>query len=543
MKAMLQSQQEKTDVLFVHVPKFSSYYKPLDEFMYINYIPMGIFALCDILNKQGIASKIKHLGLEYLHDNTFSIAEYVQKHAIRIVAMSLHWHYQAYDVIKVARRIKAVSQETTIILGGFTASFFAHEIMRDYDVIDFIIAGDGERGLLELSQALREQQNDFSGIANCLYRKDGKVFDNGITYLADPVEFSEIEYANLSYLDHYENYRDYFKVPLFWLLNVSIQENMRRKISGATSTFPLMVGRGCNVNCSFCGGGQAAQKKICGRERAVFMPIKKVVDTMEQALEYGYESFLICFDPNPYDDGYYLELFEKVRQRKLSCGMGFESWGLPTKRFVEEFGKTFLKKTSYLALSPETNSEELRKLNKGFFYTNDELFRTMQHIEDEGIPMLIYLTMGLAGETSKHIDDNVEFAKALRKRFKCLSNILMLPIQLEPASPLYKDPESYGAITERQSFRDFYDYHKQPESNPYTYLGYVTQTLQEADGDMLQFQEYIHQERCQNFCFLPVKLFGRFVIPALSRFLCTMTHKRWIKRGFGKPPCERRTFQ
>ena len=37
------SQSSSIDVLFIHVPKLSNYYKPLDEFMFINFIPMGIF--------------------------------------------------------------------------------------------------------------------------------------------------------------------------------------------------------------------------------------------------------------------------------------------------------------------------------------------------------------------------------------------------------------------------------------------------------------------------------------------------------------------
>jgi hypothetical protein len=264
---------------------------------------------------------------------------------------------------------------------------------------------------------------------------------------------------------------------------------------------------------------------------------------MEQAITYGYESFIVCFDPHPADDDYFLELFAEVRRRQISCGMGFESWGLPTQRFIEAFGKTFVKDISYIALSPETSSEELRKLNKGFFYTNDELYRTMQTIEDECIPMIIYLTIGLAGETSEHINGNVEFSRYLRKRFTYLSSILMVPVQLEPASPVFEHPEKYHITTERTCFRDFYDYHQQPDSNPYTYLGYVTKALHEADGDIRKFHDFILNERCRKSCNIQFKLFGKFHIPALSRFICAMSHKKWIKMGFGTPPAVRRTFQ
>ena len=38
---------EQIDFLFVHVPKKSSFYKPLGEFMNITFMPMGIFAMSD----------------------------------------------------------------------------------------------------------------------------------------------------------------------------------------------------------------------------------------------------------------------------------------------------------------------------------------------------------------------------------------------------------------------------------------------------------------------------------------------------------------
>lgn len=540
---MSQNKKGCADFLFIHVPKFSSYYKPLDEFMFINYIPMGVFALCDILNKNAIVSKIKHLGLEYIKDNNFSIVDYVKENNIKVVALSLHWHYQAYDVIEVARRIKEASKETQIILGGITASLFSNEIMKNHEHIDFIVSGDGEKGMLELAKLLKEDRNEFNTVANCIYRIKDEIIDNGITYLADYSELENVDYANLSYLDHYEEYRDYFKLPMFWSLNSSVHDNIKKQVSGANSTFPLMVGRGCTVNCSFCGGGRDAQIKICKRSTPVFRPVINVVDTMEQALSYGYESFIICFDPYPNDDSYFVELFEEIRRREVSCGMGFECWGLPTKRFIEQFGETFDKKTSYIALSPESYSENVRKMNKGFFYTNDEMYKTMQYIDENEIPMLIYLTMGLPGETSKDLNDTEALSKDLRSKFKYLISVIVIPVQLEPGSPLFDEPEKYQAVTERKCFKDFYEYHKRPDSNPYSYLGYATQSLEEAECNIDKFGQYISNERCKKFCTFYIKLFGKFDVPALARIKCSLIHKRWLKIGFGKPPAERRTFK
>jgi hypothetical protein len=62
-----------------------------------------VFGLCDLVNKNGITAKIIHLGLEMIMDKNFSIVEYLRENRVKLVAMSLHWHYQAYDKFRNAR--------------------------------------------------------------------------------------------------------------------------------------------------------------------------------------------------------------------------------------------------------------------------------------------------------------------------------------------------------------------------------------------------------------------------------------------------------
>ena len=47
---------------FIHVPKFRSYYRPFGEFMCVNYMPMGLFSMAELLNRTGHPARIFHLG-------------------------------------------------------------------------------------------------------------------------------------------------------------------------------------------------------------------------------------------------------------------------------------------------------------------------------------------------------------------------------------------------------------------------------------------------------------------------------------------------
>jgi len=532
------------DVLLAHVPKRSSWYKPLDEFVSVNYIAMGLFGLCDLLNRDGHRSKIVHVGLETLLDPGFSVAEMVASRGAKIVGLTLHWHYQSYDVIDVAAKIKARNPEVKIVLGGFTATRFAAEILESHPQVDFVIRGDSEKGLLALAEAVKSGEQNLSSVPNCVWRRDGGVVDNGVSYVADGAALEGLSFADFGQLEHAVEYRTYFKAPFTWSVNGTMKENLQKKVGGASTVFPLMVGRGCPVNCSFCGGSRDAQLELCGRKHPYFFrPVNDVVDTMEQAIAFGYESFIVCFDPTPANDGYYVQLFEEVRRRKLTCGMGFEAWGLPTRRLVTEFGKTFVPALSYLALSPETGSEEMRKKNKGFFYTNEQFCEAMQWIEDEGIPSLVYLTIGLPGETTEHIAQTEAFSKMVKKRFRrSCASVILLPVQLEPASPMFEDPVKYGIVGDRKCFKDFHDFHARPDGNPYTHFGYVTDSLQEAGGCPKKFAAHLNEVRCDKFCIIGPKPFGRFLPNFLSRKLCSVHHKGWVKRGFGAAPQKRPTY-
>ena len=120
-------------------------------------MPLGLTAFSWLLKKNGFSSKILHLSIEELADPDFRIEEYIRSHDIKIVCMDLHWHPQAFRVIETATAVKQAASGCKIVLGGFTATLFAEEILRSHQAIDFIIKGDAEAPLLALIQALKDQ--------------------------------------------------------------------------------------------------------------------------------------------------------------------------------------------------------------------------------------------------------------------------------------------------------------------------------------------------------------------------------------------------
>jgi hypothetical protein len=120
------------DCLFVHCPKFNNYYRPIGEYIFVNYMPMGLLALADLLVREGYETEVVHLGVEWMEDQAFSLGAYIAQVKPRIVALSLFWHPQSYEVLEWARRIKEAFPEVFLLLGGLTASFYHREIMEQF---------------------------------------------------------------------------------------------------------------------------------------------------------------------------------------------------------------------------------------------------------------------------------------------------------------------------------------------------------------------------------------------------------------------------
>jgi radical SAM superfamily enzyme YgiQ (UPF0313 family) len=191
---------ERLDCLFLHVPKLRNYYRPIDQFIWINFLPMGLLGLADLLQRQGISTQIVHMGVEWIEDHHFSIFEYIKEKAPRIVAVSLHWHHQSFDVMEVVKKIKETFPQIYILLGGFTASFFHEEIMRNFDAVDGIIRGEAEIPILELANAILQGKEDLFSIPNLAWRRKGRVLVNPLSYVASERDLNNLSFTNFPLL-------------------------------------------------------------------------------------------------------------------------------------------------------------------------------------------------------------------------------------------------------------------------------------------------------------------------------------------------------
>ncbi|MCP4576012.1 MAG: radical SAM protein [Deltaproteobacteria bacterium] len=490
--------KETIDLLFVHVPKFSDYYRPYGKYMTVNLLPMGTWVLADLAVRHGYETKILHLGMEWIETGKFSALPYLENKEVRVVAIPLHWHQQSYDAIEAAKEIKKARPEIFIVLGGDTAGFFNQEILSKFQQIDAVICGDAETPLPALMDALKYGK-DLHTVPNLSWRHESEIRENPLSYVASVQDLELASYANLELLKDGKTYMRRMGMPFVWSKGISREKN-RKHFHLGLSMFFLNIGRGCQGNCTWCGGGSMAQRRVNGRTGVIFRSAEKVMETAAEAAALGYKMIHIAFDPGKEAEEYYMELFLLFRKNGLRLRCYFESFSLPSDSFLQAFAKTFDPAGSVIAVSPESGDEQIRRHNKSFSFSNNALMKTISLAEKLGIRIDMFFSMGIPGETYSNLARTAALRRQVRRNFRNIVRIWTSPLSMEPASPWYCEPAAFGIVSERRSFVDYYNAGSPDGGGPGYYIPDFKGNGHNLDA--VAFERLLRKAKCRDHCSL-----------------------------------------
>jgi len=462
---------KKIDCLFIHPTTHLKTPNSITTDL-VTYIimPMGTIAMADLLDREGYETRIIHTGLEQMCNRSFSVQSLLKKYDVSLVGIDLHWYVHSYDAIRIADIVKQFSN-AFVVFGGFTASFFAEEILSRFNSVDAVIRGDAEIPLLELLR--RRSSAKIKEVPNLVYRDGKSLKKSSKRYIADVPDLDRLSFSNFTLLSNFDKYRR--TISQFGDLD-PFAHKAKLKTQGWS-----YLGRGCPVNCSYCGGGENAFRMLTGRHTPIFRSKEKVVETLARFEEMKISCTYMDFDPYPAKRKYYHELFNLIRKEKIDISVEFLLWSPCNKKFFRDFKRTFNPLYSTMSLSPESGSEYIRKLNKGFYYDNAELFRWLDNAKQEMIPIQLYFTSGLSGETEKHFDETINLGKRIAEEYPIVS-LSCNAIEMEPCCPRFLYPEKYGVSLKFRQFIDFYNAYKRlAEGLPISsILGYRTDHLSES---------------------------------------------------------------
>jgi len=232
---------------------------------------------------------------------------------------------------------------------------------------------------------------------------------------------------------------------------------------------------------------------MSGRQQYAWRSPVAVAKSVDAARRAGIEHFYACYDPQPRCSLQLAEILTALAGLTPPASLSFESFGLPDRLIIGQFRK--LAPESVMILSPETADEAVRRRHRAFPFSNRELELTLGQLSDAGVPVYLYFTLGLPGETQASAAATAKYAQWLRREFPCIVRIIATPVEMEPGAPWYEAPANFGITSRRTGIRDFYECHQCPEPS----LGYDTADMTEAEisSAYCQFLCPISLDRCQ----------------------------------------------
>ena len=454
------------DVLYIH-PARHAVDSGFQDLGFYFFMPVGVIGLANMLRQDGLSVTGINYPAELLQDRSFRLMPWIKsQEGVRLVMVDLHWFEHAYGAISVARACRQALPDARVLLGGFTASFYAAEILRSFPEVDFVIRGDAEAPLRTLVAELSRATPHLSSVPNLTYRVNDQVVENELAYCATPADLDDLNFVDLDFLD--AGRADWYGALQFE------PTDRTRSMTGARGHW-LCIGRGCNFDCSFCGGGRESHNILAGRQAMTMRSAETVADDIQRLAQKGIDQVSPNLDPAILGPDYWKTLFAGLRRRGVNIGVNNEHFQLPSPEFVQDFVQTADLSRSELAFTLLSGSDRVRRLN-GKFYTNQRLYQILSMLKEAGVPVYIYFSLNLPGEDERTFRETLRVAQQIGRlypspRLKMINQVHTI----DPCCPMSREP---GRFSVRVQLRDFMDYYK-----------YCRMTLDFRPGEVAPWQE------------------------------------------------------
>lgn len=198
------------------------------------------------------------------------------------------------DTLSVIRKVKDALPESIMVLGGYHATFTSGKILQEYDVIDFLIKGEGEESFVELLDRL-ERGEDLSGIPGLGFRDEGVLVDNDFQLIKD---LDSLPFPDRQLVNGIDYGYTHQGIPL---------------TPGKFTT--ICTSRGCPFRCTYCSC--SALSKGRWRKRSA----ENVIEELQMLFNQGFETCVFVDDSFTQDRKRVKEICRMIRERGINMRM------------------------------------------------------------------------------------------------------------------------------------------------------------------------------------------------------------------------------
>ncbi|MDO8593091.1 MAG: radical SAM protein [bacterium] len=371
---------------------------------------LGLGYIASVLRTSGHEVKILHCLKEKFSFTDFS--EYIKNNDFSVIGIQM-FTFDITPVKKYLAIIKQLKPGAIAILGGPHPSGDPDGVLKTFPDADFAFRGEVEIGLPAFLREIIKARPNFPSVPNLIWRNRDKIEINPIEVVDN---LDEIPFPAWDLMDP----RTYPEAPHGGFFK-------------SFPTAPIIITRGCPMQCTFCSGKSVTTKKIRARSAEnVIAEIKLLKEA------YGANDFLIEDENFTLHRGLVYEFCHKLLEEKLnitwSCpsGVRLDTLDLDMLRLMEKSG------CYSLSVGIEFGSQRIHDLTKKHL-TIATIKAKIALLAQTGIKVTGFFMFGIPGETKAEMLETIKLAKELNIQRAQFNNFMPLP-----GSQLYDQLKQQG---------------------------------------------------------------------------------------------------
>lgn len=376
-------------------------------------IPVGILSIAAVLEEDGFRVEVL--------DAQTDVSEPVRREADGAIHAGLPWDQlereitarkpdivgiscpftaQRNGAIRAAGIARRAAPGALIIVGGSHVTVRPEDFFRETSAVDIVCRGEGEWTMREISRA-RQRGDSLRDIPGTVVRDGEDIRHNP---LREPIlSLDDLPYPAYHLID-LEGY--------FLLRKRGYTDRPERRNPGFERAVPVVTSRGCPYGCVFCSIHLHMGRRF--RPHSVGYVLRHI-----EFLRSRYDIRHVHFE----DDNLTFDVgrFRGILDGLLRYG-GRLTWDTPNGVRVDTLSREILvdcrrSGCDYLIFGVESGNQRVLNQVVRKRLDLDEVVRVAAACRDVGLDAMAFFVIGFPGENRKEMQDTVEFALMLQRRF------------------------------------------------------------------------------------------------------------------------------
>jgi len=379
------------------------------------YIPSSLLYLASSLQKDGKNVDILDLNTFMSNDTESILINKISNMEYSLIGITCLFSGHYPLVSEYSRIIKHHLKSIPIVIGGIHPTLFPYEILYNCPTIDYIILGEGELSLVELSNVIYtkytakyEFHNNLSKIDGFAYRYNDKIEINTKKLFIEDLDSIPISAYNLI------NLKDYYHNTTNWHNPKNLSINC---------SIPIISSRSCPMKCNFC-----SMFNVMGSKHRKRTP-KNVVDEIELLYnKYNHRYFSFMDDNLTLDKSHVTKICNEIINRNLN--IQFDTPNGISIKFLDEGILDLLVSAGLVrvSLAIESGSDYIRNNIMGKKLSRKKIFEIVKLTKKyKSLYVRAFFIMGTPEETNDTLMETYNMIQEIDVDKPIVSTLIPFP--------------------------------------------------------------------------------------------------------------------